>query len=74
MNVHGDHRMERSFNTWSGLSGWESDPDLMKARLVISGVKDSLTNLMRMDSRFKLVYEDAVAAVFVASTDRVLSN
>jgi hypothetical protein len=74
MNVHGDQRIERSFNTWSGLKGWESDPDLMKARLVISGVKDSLTNLMRMDSRFKLVYEDAIAAVFVASTDGVLSN
>jgi hypothetical protein len=74
MNVHGDQRIERSFNAWSGLRGWESDPDLMKARLVISGVKESLTNLMRMDSRFKLVYEDAIAAVFVASTDGVLSN
>jgi hypothetical protein len=74
MNLHGDQRIERSFNTWSGLRGWESDPELMKARLVISGAKDSLTNLMRMDSRFKLVYEDATAAVFIASTDGVLSN
>lgn len=46
----------------------------MKARLVISGVKDALTNLMRTDSRFKLVYEDATAAVFVASTNRISSN
>jgi len=74
MNVHGDQRMERSFNTWSGRRGWESDPELMQARLVISGVKDALTNLMRTDSRFKLVYEDTVAAVFVASTDGALSN
>ena len=74
MNLHGDQRLERSFNTWSGLKGWESDPELMKARLVISGVKDALTNLIRTDSRFKLVYEDAIAAVFVASTDGVLSN
>jgi hypothetical protein len=74
MNVHGDQRIERSVNTWSGLRGWESDPELMKARLVIGGVNDALTNLMRMDSRFKLVYEDAIAAVFVASTDGVLSN
>ena len=74
MNVHGDQRIERSFNTWSGLRGWESDPELMKARLVIGGANDALTNLMRTDSRFKLVYEDAVAAVFVASTDGVLSN
>jgi hypothetical protein len=74
MNVHGDQRIERSFNTWDGLRGWESDPELMKARLVISSVRDALTNLMRTDSRFKLVYEDAIAAVFVASTDRALSN
>ena len=74
MNVHGDQRIQQSVNTWSGLKGWESDSELMKARLVISGVNDALTNLMRMDSRFKLVYEDAIATVFVASTDNVFSN
>jgi hypothetical protein len=74
MNVHGDQRIERSLNTWSGLRGWESDPELVKARLVIGGAKDALTNLMRTDSRFKLVYEDAVAVVFVASTDDILSQ
>lgn len=74
MNVHGDRRIERSVSTWSGLKGWESDPELMKARLVIGGVNDALTNLMRMDSRFRLVYEDAIAVVFVTSADSVLSN
>ncbi|HXV81272.1 MAG TPA: hypothetical protein VEG60_15445, partial [Candidatus Binatia bacterium] len=73
-NLHGDQRVERSFNTWSGLRGWESDPELMKSRLIIGDVKHALTNLMRTDSRFKLVYEDAVAAVFVASPDGVSSN
>jgi hypothetical protein len=74
MNVHGDQRIERSVNTWSGLKGWESDPELMKARLVIGGANHALTNLMRTDSRFELVYEDAIAAVFVASTDSASSN
>ena len=73
-NLHGDQRIEQSVNTWSGLRGWESDPELMKARLVISGVKDALTNLMRTDPRFKLVYEDAIAVVFVASTEWLESN
>jgi hypothetical protein len=73
-NLHGDQRIERSFKTWSGLRGWESDPELMKARLFIGGVNDALTSAMRTDSRFKLVYEDAIAAVFIASTDGVLSN
>jgi hypothetical protein len=74
MNVHGDQRIAQSVSTWSGLRGWESDPELMKARLVIGGVNDALTNLMRMDSRFRLVYEDAIAVVFVTSADSVLSN
>jgi hypothetical protein len=73
-NLHGDQRVERSFKTWSGVRGWESDPELMQARLVIGGVDDALTSAMRTDSRFKLVYEDAIAAVFVASTHGVLSN
>jgi hypothetical protein len=74
MNVHGDQRIERSFNTWSGLKGWASDPELTKARLVIGSVDDALIDLLRTDSRFKLVYEDAIAAVFVASTSGVESN
>jgi hypothetical protein len=74
MNVHGDQRIERSAKTWSGLKGWESDAELMEARLVIGDANHALTNLMRKDSRFKLVYEDSVAAVFVALTNGVLSN
>jgi hypothetical protein len=74
MNVHGDQRIERSVNTWLGLRGWESDPELIRARLVIGGANHALTNLMRRDSRFKLVYEDAVAAVFVASSVGISMN
>jgi hypothetical protein len=68
-NLHGDERIERSVNTWSGLRSWESDPELMKARLIIGGINHPLTNLMRTDSRFKLVYEDAISVVFVAASD-----
>jgi hypothetical protein len=74
MNVHGDQRIERSVKTWSGLKGWESDPELMKARLVIGDANHALTNLMRTDSRFKFVYEDDVAVVFIAPTNGVGSN
>jgi hypothetical protein len=73
-NLHGDQRIQRSVNTWSGLGVWESDPELMKAHLVIGSVNHTLTNLIRTDSRFKLVYGDAIAVVFVASTDGILAN
>jgi hypothetical protein len=43
----------------------------MTAGLVIGGVNHPLTNLMRTDSRFKLVYEDAISVVFLAAGDNL---
>jgi hypothetical protein len=64
--LHGDARMWRSMRTWNGLPGWESDTELAGARLVIAPVQYPLTELLRRHGRFSLVYEDRVAAVFVA--------
>ena len=65
-NLHGDKRIERAFKTWAGGREWASDPELAAARLVIADVNLALTSLLRLDPRFELVYEDKVAAVFVA--------
>jgi hypothetical protein len=65
-NLHGDERIERSIKTWEGNSGWADDPELKAAQLVIADVNKPLCSLLRFDPRFELVYEDAVAAVFVA--------
>jgi hypothetical protein len=64
--LYGDERIDRSVSTWFGQPGWDSDPDLAKAGLVIGQVKMPLTQLLRMDPRFQLTYEDKLAAVFVA--------
>jgi hypothetical protein len=65
-NLHGDERIERSVKTWAGGREWMSDPELAAARLVIGHVNHALVSLLRLDSRFRLVYEDKVAAVFIA--------
>lgn len=65
-NVHGDERIEQSLKTWEGEEGWDSDPELTTARLVIANKKRALASLLRLDPRFELVYEDKVAAVFTA--------
>ena len=65
-NLYGDQRIDRSVATWSAQPDWASDAQLMKAGVVIGPVKAPLTQVLRMDSRFQLVYEDKVAAVFVA--------
>jgi len=64
--LYGDEQIDRSLVTWNGLPEWVSDPDLLKAGLVIGPVGAPLTQLLRMDPRFELGYEDKLAAVFVA--------
>lgn len=65
-NVYGDELLDRSYATWNGQLEWDRDPDLLKANLVIGPINAPLTQLLRLDSRFSLVYEDKLAAVFIA--------
>jgi hypothetical protein len=63
-NIHGQ-RVKSARRTWMGYSGWDSDRELMDSRIVIAEVSSPLASLLRMDSLFKIVYEDGTAAVFV---------
>jgi hypothetical protein len=63
--LYGDRRIERSLATWNGDPGWETDPDLQKARLVIADKGRDLTRLLRSQPNFKVVFEDGTAVVFV---------
>jgi hypothetical protein len=65
--LYGDAFMDRSRHTWGGAPNWASDPDLQSAGVVIGPNDAALTQLLRGDSRFKLVYQDKLAAVFVAT-------
>jgi len=63
---YGDPRIDRSLATWNAEPDWASDPALLSAGVVIGPVKAPLTQVLRMDPRFQLVYEDKDAAVFAA--------
>ncbi len=63
-NVYGEERIQHALDTWAGKPGWASDPELSAAQIVIADVNMALCSLLRLDERFELVYEDAVAAVF----------
>lgn len=65
-DFYGDRLLERSFATWGGKPSWNSDPQLQSAGLVIAELVAPLTQLLRTDPRFQLVYEDNQAAVFIA--------
>jgi len=64
-NVHGDERVKAYADALRGLPGWEKDPDLNAANLIIWPTKSPLPGLLRCDPRFKQVYSDPQATVFV---------
>jgi len=67
VNLYGDEKFERSLNTWSGGKGWETDPDLLRAKLIIAKSDRQLTNLLRASPKYRVAYEDKVAVVFAAA-------
>ena len=63
--LYGDARILRSVATWAGQEGWDSDPELLEAGIVIGQRKSALVSLLRRDARFELAYQDGLAAVFI---------
>lgn len=63
--LQGTERLDRILATWNGEPGWTSDPELCRAGIVIGPVKSPLVQLLRVDPRFTLAYQDQIAAVFV---------
>jgi hypothetical protein len=64
-SMHGDAVIDRSVATWNAAPDWASDPEFTSAKLVIGPVTAPLTQMLRMDAGYRLVYEDKLAAVFV---------
>lgn len=63
-NVQGVDRVKRSIGTWNGGHYWSEDADLRTAEIVILRKELALASVLRLDSRFRLVYEDELAVVF----------
>jgi hypothetical protein len=63
-NVHGQDRVLRFSDVWSGKPLWASDPDLAAANVVIAQSDAALTAILRQDARFQIAYEDSQAVVF----------
>ena len=67
-NIYGVDRVAHSVMVWNGQPEWASDTELNAAGVVIAQRDFALTQLLRLDPRFQLVYEDQVAVVFIAKT------
>lgn len=64
--VHGEERIVRNAKSIVGQQGWQEDPDLAQARLVVVPRKCALASLLACNARFRLAYQDQVASVFCA--------
>jgi hypothetical protein len=73
-NLQGEKRIEANLAVWAGHQGWESDAELAGAKLIIAELGRPLTALLRGDTRFRLVYEDKTAVVFVAAANGTKNN
>jgi hypothetical protein len=64
-NIHDPDTVRRAFETWNGKPGWSSDQELLQSNVVIAQRDMPLTQLLRLDSNWKIAYEDTIAVVFV---------
>jgi hypothetical protein len=69
--IHGQQRVLRNWSTVYGRAGWQDDPELLRARLVILPKDCPLSGLLAHDARFRRVYGDQVAVVFQGGGDLV---
>jgi hypothetical protein len=63
--LYGGDRFEEAVQTWMAKPGWCEDLDLLSARTILASPKWPLASVLRLDSRFELVYEDEVSLIFV---------
>lgn len=63
-DLYGDKALSRYVKTYLGARGWDSDPELMKANTILLGRDCALASILRVDPRFRMVYDDKVASVF----------
>lgn len=67
-NIHDEARIKNSAKVWNGEPNWHLDSELANARTVILKRTLPLAQLLRVDSRFRAVYEDNLSVIFVSNS------
>ncbi len=62
---YGVEKVLRTMETWDGESGWDADPDLVRANLVIAPAQQPLVQLLRLQPCMEQTYSDDIAVLFV---------
>ena len=63
--VYGVEKVLRSDASWNAHAGWDSDPDLLRANLIVAKRGAPLVQLLQLQPCLQAAYEDQNAAVFI---------
>ena len=63
--VYGVEKVLRSNATWNGTPGWDADPELLEANLIIAQTSAPLIQFLRLQPCLQSAYRDNVAEVFM---------
>ena len=63
--LYGDKRIDHVDSLWKGKAGWIDDLELARARFIIGPSEAPLSQLLRHDPRYRVIYEDKLATVLV---------
>lgn len=69
-HVHGAGYIKHTVHIWNALEEWKNDPELAAAGIIIGPKKLPLSKLLAYDARFKQVYQDNIAVVFIPSAHK----
>jgi len=64
-NLYGNDGVSNFLSTLNGASNWRDNPVFQKANTVLINRQSALASLLRLDSGYRLAYEDQLAVVFV---------
>lgn len=62
--LYGDKDLASTFSTLNGGQDWQKDPALVQARTIVVQRPSPLASLLRLDPRYRMVYEDDLALLF----------
>ena len=66
----GTDHIRRSIETTGAQASWSSDPELARAHVILLPATSPLATVLRIDQRFRQVYQDDLAVVFTGSQSR----
>ena len=69
-DLYGDGLLAQSLRTASAAPGWQGDPDVARANLILIQNWYPLAAALASDPHFKLVYRDHIAVIFVREPNK----